>query len=318
MDRSPETAAEAKQAILSQYDDLALRSGKSVHTGSVILKMDNEINSLQGGVGRFSDSNQSKIEELLRRKSQFLESVGADATQSPIKIKVKDATLFRKESLDPDIPQSMFGLDAHGSGKAKGAKATRDILREVINSSDPRLKQLGLDYGMAKGVEKIITAAQSRGNNRSILNIFKLGSAGIGGMLGGIPGAVGGYVMEQVVNHPLFIAQVSSVLGSGATGQEAVNKILQNPQIQQLIYQSASRAGEKTSHLFRTKAQTSQKTGSTLPQTKKQSYTPSVPQTTLPKSTPSVQSYTLKVPKNIFKSNASFSKVKKLKKGSFS
>lgn len=258
LDRSPETAGEVKKAIINQYDDLALKSGKTVPTGKVISRIDSELASLQGGAGKFSDANQSKIEELLRRKEQFLQSVGADATQSPLNTSIKDATLFRREAIDPDIPQSMFNLDAKGSGKAQGAKAMRDILRGTINSSDDRLKQLGLDYGMAKGVEDILTKAQSRVNNRSLISVFKLGSAGVGGMIGGAPGAIGGYLMEQVVNHPAFIKVLSNVLSSGATGQEAVNQILARPEVQQLVLQLASRAGSGASRLGQRELQTNQ------------------------------------------------------------
>lgn len=272
MDRSPETAGEVKKAIINQYDDLALKSGKTVPTGKIVSQIDSELASLQSGAGKFSDANQSKIEELLRRKSQFLESVGADATQSPLNTSIKDATLFRREAIDPDIPQSMFNLDAKGSGKAQGAKVMRDVLRGTINSSDPKLKQLGLDYGMAKGVEDILTKAQSRVNNRSLISVFKLGSAGVGGVISGAPGAIGGYLMEQIVNHPAFIKVLSNTLSSGATGQEAINQVLSKPEIQQLVLQLASRTGGGVSRLDQTKPQTNQLEVSPQQQQKNQSY----------------------------------------------
>ena len=243
LDRSPDTAADVTSMIGSQYDDLALKSGKSARMADIIKPLDDELMSLQNSVGKYSDANIAKAEEIFRRKQQILESVGADASQSPITTQIKDVALFRRKALDPDIPKSMFGLDSKGSGKAQGAKATRDILKKVINKSDSRLKQLGLDYGMAKGVEDILTKAQSRGNNRQIINFSKLGTAGLGGLVGGLPGAAGGFIFEEVSKHPLFIRTLSDVLSSGATGQAAINKVLANPNIQQLVLQVGSRAG---------------------------------------------------------------------------
>lgn len=277
LDRSPQTANEAKDLIFSQYDDLALRSGKQVPTGKIVSAIDDEIAKLQGGAGKFSDANQSKIAELTRRKEQFLDFAGATAESSPIKTGVKEATLFRRESLDPDIPKSMFNLDAVGSGKAQGAKATRDILRDAINSSDPRLEKLGLDYGMAKGIEKILTQAQSRTNNRQLLNFTKLGSAGVGGLLGGLPGAALGFFSEQLFNHPIFVKALSNTLSAGATGQTAINSVLANPQVQQVIYQLASRAGGEVSRFDQTTPQTRQTTETSEKYQPTSSSTPIIP-----------------------------------------
>lgn len=314
LDRSPDTATDVKKAIINQYDDLALRSGKDLPVGGIVTKIDNEIATLQGGAGKFSDANQAKIEELIRRKQQFLESAGADATKSPLTIPVKDTTLFRREALDPDIPKSMFNLDAKGTGKAQGAKATRDILRDAINSSDPRLKQLGLDYGMAKGIEDILTKAQSRGQNRQMFNFTKLGSAGIGSVLYGAPGVVAGFAAEQLVNHPVFIRALSSALSSGAVGQEAVNRVLANPQVQQVVLQLASRAGSGASRLGQKTSSTGPSPKSKRTQSKTQSYPSSITGGDVKKTVPTVtKEITYKPPKNIFKNKSAFGKSFRLK-----
>lgn len=256
LDRSPQSASEVKSQIINQYDDLALNSGKKVSVGKIIKAIDDKVKSLQSGPSRFSESSQAEVAELLKRREQIIESLGGTATQSPIMADVRDVTLFRKKGLDPDIPKSMFNLDSKGSGTAQGAKATRDILKDVINSTDPRLEQLGLDYGMAKGIEKILSASQNRSGNRQLLNFSKLGSAGVGGILAGAPGVLAGFVAEQIVNHPQFIKVTSDVLSSGARGSEALRIILSDPIVQQLIYQLAARAGQ--SSLGQTEAQSSQ------------------------------------------------------------
>ena len=209
-DRSPETAGQAKRAILKQYDDLATKSGSQVQVGQIVKMIDDEIASLQQGVGGVvADSDLAKIGELQRRKEQLLQAIGATDTQVPMNVGTDVLTDFRRRVIDPDVPRSMFNLDAQGSGTAKGAKKMRDFLRKSINSTDPRLEQLGLDYGMAKGVEDIFEKSQSRANNRQLINFTKLGSAGVGSIVAGAPGVVGGFAFEQLVNSPRFIKQAS-------------------------------------------------------------------------------------------------------------
>ena len=221
-DRSPETARQAKRTILNQYDDLALNSGKSVEMSQIMKAFDAEIQRLSQGVGGvISDANQAKITELIRRRDQLLQASGGtvdDAgrlTSSPIQAGVDTLTNFRRNVIDPDVPQSMFNLDARGSGAAQGVKQARDIVKGAIDSSDPRLGKLGKDYGMAKGMEKILTNAEARGNNRQVFNFTKMGGAGLGGVVAGAPAALGGFAVETVANHPRFIAGASKAMRAG-------------------------------------------------------------------------------------------------------
>jgi hypothetical protein len=207
--RDPGKAAEVTQQIGSQFDDIAMNSGAQVQVGDLIKQLDQEIMRLQTGSNKFSKSNQAMLAELTSRKGQLLEAVGATDTAVPLSTGVDTLTNFRREALDPDIPQSMFNLDAQGSGAAQGAKKTRDILRTNINRSSPQLEKLGKDYGMAKGVQGILEKSASRGNNRQILNFSKLGSAGLGGVLGGLPGAAIGAGVEMAANSPQAIKVVS-------------------------------------------------------------------------------------------------------------
>lgn len=222
-DRTPETAGRVKSDILSKYDDLALRSGKQVQTKQLVEAFNKEIEKLQAGVGGVvSDANQSKIAELIRRRDQLLQAGGGAVSDgqlmsSPLSIGADTLTNFRRNVIDPDVPASMFNLDARGSGVAQGAKQSRNIIKAGIDSTDPQLAKLGLDYGMAKELEKILTSADARGRNRQLFNFTKLGGAGIGGLLSGAQGVVGGFLLEQIVNDPRFIKYASKGL------KEAIN-----------------------------------------------------------------------------------------------
>lgn len=249
-DRSPETVAEASKSVLSQYDDLALRSGKKVSMGQIMQAFDAEIERLGKGVnGVVSEADRAKIAELIKRRDMFLEASGAtyhspmkapqklallpDGTLQmqnqpidpaltekfvssvPIEVGTDTLTNFRRNVIDPDVPQSMFGLDARGSGSARGVKLSRDIIKDVINSTDPRIKQLGLDYGSLKELEKVFESYQRRVGNRQLLNVHKLGSAGLGGLFAGMPGAVIGFMTEQFVNSPEFLKYASKIVSKG-------------------------------------------------------------------------------------------------------
>jgi hypothetical protein len=79
-------------------------------------------------------------------------------------------------------------------------------MRDLINSTDPRLKKLGEDIAYANKVMPIFEGAQTRGANRQLLNFTKMGSAGLGGITHGIPGAVAGFFTEQILNNPQVLA----------------------------------------------------------------------------------------------------------------
>lgn len=133
---------------------------------------------------------------------------------SPLEIDLDEATTFRRNVIQPDIPKSEFGLNPKDTGKAGGVKKARDIFRKASMEISPELEKLGLDYGMAKELEKIIQSSEFRKNNRQMINITKLGGAGVGGVLAGVRGAVSGFALEQIANNPYFIKYASKGLKS--------------------------------------------------------------------------------------------------------
>lgn len=218
-DRSADTAGAAKRGVLDSYDDIALNSGSQIQVSKIVKAFNQEIDNLKQGVGgEIADSDLAKIAELERRRDQLLRAVGQTTESTPLLADTGTVTNFRKKVIDPDVPMSQFGLDAKGSGSAQGVKKSRDILRKNINSTDPRLEQLGLDYGALKELEKYLKAGESRGQGRQMFNFTRLGGAGVAGLVAGAPGVVGGFLAEQMVNDPRFLKLASQGM-SGASNR---------------------------------------------------------------------------------------------------
>lgn len=203
--RDPEVLQGVMGDLKSQYDDLALRSGNQVDVSKILNEINNEMMRIETSPAKYSKANQAKLSELLNRRNQILEAFGAGETD------VANVTQFRRQAIDPDIPQSTFGLDTEPLGRSGGSKATRDILKKAINETDPKLKELGEDISYGIDLKPIFEGYQNRAKNRQVLNFSRLGSAGLGGFFGGIQGALAGFTTEQIVNNPQVLAYLSKM-----------------------------------------------------------------------------------------------------------
>lgn len=211
-DRSPDSIQSATKKIGTDFDTRASSTTRNVEVGKVVRAFDDEIAKLsEGAGGQLADATRQKIVELQRRKQMYLDSIVGD-NASPLQVPMKQVTDFRRRVIDPDVPMSEFGLNPKEVGKAGGTKTSRDIFKRELQKLDPELKKLGMDYRMAKGLEPIYEASAARAANRQLLNFTKLGSAGVGSILGGVPGAVGGFAAERIVNSPAFIKAGSKTL----------------------------------------------------------------------------------------------------------
>lgn len=214
--RDPSVAQAAGRSILDKFDDKTITNPSAINPMEVVQAFDDEIARIKGSPQKFSNAGKAQMRELQVRRNQIVKSMGGKLGKGGKKVSylpeatdTKALTEFRRGALDPDIPQSMFGLDPRGSGTAMGTKASRNIVRKLINATDEELSQLGLDYGVAKEMQNYFKQGADRAKGRQMFNFTKLGSAGLGGVVAGFPGAVAGYVGEQVVNSPEFIKAAS-------------------------------------------------------------------------------------------------------------
>jgi len=148
-----------------------------------------------------------------------------ESQSSPLNIPMKQATEFRRRVIDPDVPPSMYGLNPKDAGKAGGVKEARNIFRSESIKVAPELEKLGLDYGMAKELEKILTNSQFRKNNRQLFNFTKMGGGGLGGLAAGAPGVIAGFALEQIVNNPVFIKLASKGLKQALNAKLPQNRV---------------------------------------------------------------------------------------------
>lgn len=202
-DRSPATASSVKRAIGEQYGSSIRNSSKKISVSDLVGEIDKEINGLTSGTNAYSDSNLSAAAELQRRKAQII-----DLAKKNPHLSGSDLLDYR-QALDKDIPRSSFALDTKQSGTAQGAKTTRDIVKSQIDTLDPNIAQMGKDYGMSKGVEKIFKRAETRSNNRLPFTLGNAVSSTAGGALAGVPGAVGALVLDKVKSAPLVLKTAS-------------------------------------------------------------------------------------------------------------
>jgi len=211
-DRSPETAKQVVKSIGEKFDASAMQSGKRISTSQIVKAFDDKIAELsQANNGVIADATRQQIAELTRRKQMFLDSI-VNNSSSPLDIGLDTVTDFRRKVIDPDVPKSEFGLNPRDAGKAGGVKSARDIFRKESIKVAPELEKLGLDYGMAKELEKILTSSEARKANRQLFNFTRMGGGGIGGIIAGAPGVIAGFTLEQIVNSPWFISTASEGL----------------------------------------------------------------------------------------------------------
>lgn len=233
-DRSPQKLAELEKSLGTQYGTIAKESTATFNPTKVIAEIDKKIEELSSGNAGLSSANQQMVKELTKRRNQFAETFpqGVEGTS------VGGLVDFRRQAIDPDIPMSEFGLSPRQAGKSAGTKKVRDILKANINESEPRLKELGTDIAVAKGFKPVFGGSKSRGANRQMLGLPKQGAT-IGGILGGVPGVVGGAALDFLTNNPKSLGFFSKRLESAG---RTLSKPVTMPKSAQIGYDIA-RAG---------------------------------------------------------------------------
>lgn len=127
-------------------------------------------------------------------------------------------------AVDKRIPQAKWMQDqAEIAGQPIGAyMRERDILRGSMRQNSPGLRELGKNESILKNIEKLYGDAENRSSARQPINFTKLGGATVGAVTKGIPGAIGGFVAEELIRSPIgtsAISKGSSLLGKAIQGK---------------------------------------------------------------------------------------------------
>lgn len=241
-DRNPATAKEVTQSIGEKFSDVSQKSNETIKAQNILFDLDMEKAKLLSGYkGQVSDSALKQLQGINKFKDRFVKAFGTDG-----EIPVGEYTTFRKALIDPDIPNNAWNLDPATSSEVSGLKTARSIGRKSTIDVVPELEKLGMDYGMAKELEKIIEANASRVGNRQLLNFTKLGSAGVGAFLSGIPGLVGGFLTEQFINSPKFIEIISKSMRKLSQAEAPIIKVPSQVKNVGLFGQGARLIDQKT------------------------------------------------------------------------
>lgn len=233
--RDPDAAAAAKKAIYKSIEGKTLNSTEQVNLRNIVQGIDDRVAEIVGPGGikkptkmaKMSTTAMAEAKALLQQKKNILKIVGAKRGQVPEEAPMALLAQYKKDVIDANLPKNAWAItDTKQTGTIAGQKGARKLISGAMDAVDPEISTLGRKYGMMKGVEKILTNSQARANNRQPINFTKMGIPTVGALTAGIPGAVGGFLGEQIVNSPAGIRAVSKGLktaGKVATGASKVS-----------------------------------------------------------------------------------------------
>lgn len=193
-DRLPQTARDAVNRVDKSYKGAISGSTSGMKLGGVVREFDNAIEELTP-LARESDAVSNQIQELIKRRDALISksktfNIGAGGLYES------------KSAVSQDLVDSSFAPSANLKGTARGTKQSFDILKKSLGDVAPETQSLGREEGALIGLMDMFKSYQERGATRQALNFTKLGSAGVGGIVAGLPGMMGGYILESAVTSP--------------------------------------------------------------------------------------------------------------------
>lgn len=210
-ERTPEAATEAIRAVNKEYKNLV--GGSVIKKSDILSAIDEEISVLKNKA-KFSNTAKTQLKEVTSRRKAINKNLPEEISG--------ERFLEVKRQIASDIPERSFGTPTDELAKAGGTKTVNTKLIDVLANNAKGTKELGRQEAALIKTRKLFENAQARSSARQNLNFTKMAGAGVGGVLGGIPGAAAGYVAEQVANSPKFLKMSSKLLkGAGKTLKKA-------------------------------------------------------------------------------------------------
>lgn len=317
-DKYPELYS-AEQSV---FEELAKQTGKKYSSGALQTQGVSKqalLDAYQKAAERMKKAGEfSKDASKIQQAQYFIDRI-AEFQNLPEIITPEQFYSITK-GLDSSIPNNTF-LKGQAELQGKPVQALmreRNILRGELKRQVPELRQLGRETNVTMNLAKLLENQQGRALARQPVNFTKLGSAGVGVVVAGIPGAIAGYGIESLANSQKGKQAISSVLsGVGKTMQTGVKA----PQIAKNRYaklpQPVRQGIKKAPSTLYGQARVNRM----LPQQQEQPKPDVVSPLTRP--TAQTKKFTVeqfKQPKkrqSVFTNNAGFGKTFTLKKGSF-
>ncbi len=208
-ERTPEAFQQGLNTAKKQGMELAKtaeETGSKVDLLKVLDELNANIKKLSSK-SQTSDKAVAELEELLRRRRMLVQAVG-EQSYTPLKVSPAKVTKI-KQNFQADMPDSAFGKPMSEMNKASGTKKAYRSLIGGIEEAVPGTQTLGREESALIKLKEIARKQESRLGARQNVNFSRLGGAGLGGLIGGIPGAIQGYALEQVANSPQFLRLAS-------------------------------------------------------------------------------------------------------------
>ncbi len=192
-------------------------SGSAIKTNDLLSAYDSAIARLQKQVVMSADDVANSHLATLKARREMVASVLGGAEY------VNPEQLHQiAMAVDKKIPSNKFmQTQAELAGQPVGAFIReRDILRGIMRQNSPGLRELGKKESIVKNLEKLYEGAENRSAARQPINFTKMGGATVGALAKGVPGAIGGYIAEELIRSPLGTSAISK-------GSSALGKIIQ-------------------------------------------------------------------------------------------
>jgi predicted lipid-binding transport protein (Tim44 family) len=177
------------------------------------------------------------VDELIRRRKMLVDSVSQNG-YNPLKVDPSKITEI-KQNFQADVPSTQFGQPMSEMNKAAGTKKAYRSLISGIEEAVPGTKKLGREESALIKLKEIADNQVARQSAKQNINFSRLGGAGLGGLIGGVPGAIQGYVLEQIANSPQFLQLMTK--GSRAASKvklpktNVFSKLVKGAQINRMV-----------------------------------------------------------------------------------
>lgn len=201
--------------IQTMFDDIAVRSGRTISSNDLLELISSKIDELRSS-GYTEDVTVAK---QIEDKVMSLIEAGKITDNNPVDILTELRRGFDERNktwaLDPALKNSNQTMRDLLQGSIR--QATSDL--KAPNGED--LKQLGGRLNELYSFQPIMEQAAMRGTTSRPFSLGKMASAGVGGVVAGLPGAVGMYAIDQFSKSPAADRVISS--GLAKTGSAIKN-----------------------------------------------------------------------------------------------
>lgn len=209
-----------KNKLIQTQRDVA---GK-IDVQRILNSLDKNIKRLEKDA-RFSDASRLEMEELIKRRDMISNAYRGSRQAKPTSI------TYIKNQFQKDVPDSQFGLPTSETAKAKGTKTAYKQILTALEEKIPGTKGLGRESSSMRKLFEVAKGAERRSVSAQPIKLKGLLSAGAGATLGGMPGALGGYVMNEFLNSPTFLKYLTKTftkLGKAKAPKTNIFKDLYN------------------------------------------------------------------------------------------